>query len=168
MKSKILKHTGTFAGALLLTLMAACGPAKQPAVETKEVVTNAAPTAFEPVSKPVAVAEAVKTPAPVAPPQPAAPGGAMRYDAQPTGSKMTIAGTSTMHDWTMESSIVGGSLEGDAKFPESALTDASAAKPTVQVFTPVRSFKSYAKKMDSVMQEHMREIGRASCRERVL
>jgi len=48
-------------------------------------------------------------------------------------------------------------MEADANFPESALTDANAAKPKVEVFMPVRSFKSYAKKMDEVMQEHMNE-----------
>jgi polyisoprenoid-binding protein YceI len=81
----------------------------------------------------------------------------VRYEAQSTGSKMTIAGTSTIHDWTMDSAVIGGSIETDAKFPESALTDAAAARPAVQVFMPVRSFKSYAKKMDQVMQEHMKE-----------
>ncbi len=70
---------------------------------------------------------------------------------------MTIAGTSTIHDWTMESAVIGGSIEADAKFPESALADAAAATPNVQVFMPVRTFKSYAKKMDQVMQEHMKE-----------
>ena len=81
----------------------------------------------------------------------------VRYDAQPVGSKTKIEGTSTIHDWTMESAVIGGFMEVDAKFPESALTDANAAKPKVEVFMPVRSFKSYAKKMDEVMQEHMNE-----------
>ena len=48
-------------------------------------------------------------------------------------------------------------MEVDAKFPESALTDPAAAKPKVELFMPVRSFKSYTKKMDEVMQEHMNE-----------
>ena len=81
----------------------------------------------------------------------------VRYDAQPVGSKTKIEGTSTIHDWTMESAVIGGFMEVDVKFPESALTDANAAKPKVEVFMPVRSFKSYAKKMDEVMQEHMNE-----------
>jgi polyisoprenoid-binding protein YceI len=55
----------------------------------------------------------------------------------------------------MDSVLVGGFMEVDAAFPESALTNALAAKPNVQVSIPVRSFKSYAKKMDEVMQEHM-------------
>lgn len=81
----------------------------------------------------------------------------VRYDAQPTGSKAKIEGTSTIHDWTMESAVIGGFMEVDPKFPESALTDPAAAKPKVEAFMPVRSFKSYAKKMDEVMQEHMNE-----------
>jgi len=81
----------------------------------------------------------------------------VRYDAQPVGSKSKIEGTSTIHDWTMESSVVGGYMEVDAKFPESALTDPAAAKPKVEAFMPVRSFKSYNKRMDEVMQEHMNE-----------
>ncbi|MDW8311068.1 MAG: YceI family protein, partial [Verrucomicrobiales bacterium] len=85
------------------------------------------------------------------------PGGAVRYDAQPTGSKAKIEGTSTIHDWTMESSVIGGFMEVDANFPASALTDPNAARPKVEVFLPVRAFKSYAKKMDEVMQEHMEE-----------
>jgi polyisoprenoid-binding protein YceI len=81
----------------------------------------------------------------------------VRYEAQSTGSKMTIAGTSTIHDWTMESVNVGGYMEVDAKFPESALTDANAAKPVVSVFIPVRTLKSGKSTMDKVMQEHMKE-----------
>jgi polyisoprenoid-binding protein YceI len=81
----------------------------------------------------------------------------VRYEAQSTGSKMKIDGTSTIHDWSMESVNVGGYLEVDAKFPESALTDATAAKPNVSVFIPVRTLKSNSKRMDAVMQEHMKE-----------
>jgi polyisoprenoid-binding protein YceI len=89
---------------------------------------------------------------------PAAPAaGQVRYDTQPNGSKMKIEGTSSIHDWSMESLIIGGFMEADAKFPESALTDANAAKPKVEVFMPVRSFKSNSKRMDEVMQEHMKE-----------
>lgn len=148
MKTNLLKPTGTFAGALLLTLLLGCGPSKPAAPETKDAATGAPPTS---------VAEPATPAAPTETPQAATPAGAIRYDAQPTGSKVKIAGTSTMHDWTMESSIVSGFLEGDAKFPESALTDPGAARPTVQVSIPVRSLKSNSKKMDSVMQENMRE-----------
>jgi len=81
----------------------------------------------------------------------------VRYEAQSTGSKMSIEGTSSLHDWTMDSTMVGGYLEADAKFPESALTDATAAKPVVNVFMPVRSFKSGKSSMDLRMQKEMKE-----------
>lgn len=82
---------------------------------------------------------------------------AVRYAAQPTGSAVKIEGTSTIHDWTMEGALIGGSLEADTAFPESAQTDGQAAKPNVRVVIPVRSLKSYSRKMDEVMQEHMNE-----------
>jgi polyisoprenoid-binding protein YceI len=81
----------------------------------------------------------------------------VRYEAQSTGSKMSIEGTSSLHDWIMDSTMVGGYLEADAKFPESALTDPKAAKPVVNVFMPVRSFKSGKSSMDLRMQKEMKE-----------
>ena len=92
--------------------------------------------------------------------QPAAtatPSGMVRYDAVPVGNKAKIEGTSTIHDWTMESTFVGGFIEADEKFPESALTDPKAAKPKVEAIMPVRQFKSYSTKMDETMQKHMNE-----------
>jgi len=88
---------------------------------------------------------------------PAPQGGAIRYASQPGGGKVKIAGTSSVHDWTMESPVIGGSIEADAGFPESALKGGAAARPKVEVFIPVRSFKSYDKKMDEVYMEHMEE-----------
>jgi hypothetical protein len=79
----------------------------------------------------------------------------IRYNAQPTGSTVKMEGTSTIHDWTVESTLVGGFMEAAPGFPESALTNAQAARPTVTVSIPVRSLKSYARKMDEVMQEHL-------------
>ena len=81
----------------------------------------------------------------------------VRYDAQPLGNKAKIEGTSTLHAWSMESTIIGGFIEADEKFPESALTDPKAAKPKVEAFMPVRQFKSYATKMDETMQKTMNE-----------
>ncbi|MCU0785189.1 MAG: YceI family protein, partial [Verrucomicrobia bacterium] len=65
--------------------------------------------------------------------------------------------TSSIHDWNMESPVIGGFLEADAGFPESALKGGASAKPKVEIFIPVRSLKSYNKKMDEVYQEHMEE-----------
>lgn len=153
-----------------LTLLFACKPKEQPSAES--TATQATPAAPAAEAKPASQAAEPAAPAPPAPPAapavtattpaqpqaaPAPATGTVRYDAQPTGSKAKIEGTSTIHDWTMESSVIGGFMEVDANFPASALTDPNAARPKVEVFLPVRAFKSYAKKMDEVMQEHMEE-----------
>ena len=79
----------------------------------------------------------------------------VRYEAQPAGSKVKMEGTSTIHDWTVESTNVGGFIEADSNFPESALKDAKAARPTIRVTIPVSDLKSYAEAMDDVMQQHL-------------
>jgi polyisoprenoid-binding protein YceI len=79
----------------------------------------------------------------------------VRYEPQPAGSKVKMEGTSTIHDWTVESTNVGGFIEADSNFPESALKDPKAAKPSVQVSIPVGDLKSYAVAMDEVMQDHL-------------
>lgn len=79
------------------------------------------------------------------------------YSAKPKGSKCVMAGTSTVHDWTMETSVIGGTIEADENFPESALTKPEAAKPKVSVSMPVRTFKSGKETMDKKMQTEMNE-----------
>ena len=79
----------------------------------------------------------------------------VRYEAAKAGSKCTIAGTSTLHDWTMDSSVISGYIEADEKFPESVLTDATTAKPKVSAIFPVRTFKSGKEPMDKRMQDEM-------------
>ncbi len=80
----------------------------------------------------------------------------VRYESKPAGNKCTIAGASgdsfASHGWTMTSPVIGGYIEADAKFPESALADATTAKPTVYAKMPVRTFKSGKDVMDSKMQ----------------
>ena len=66
------------------------------------------------------------------------------------GSKVKIEGTSSIHPWDVNSSVIGGMMEVDPKFP-----DAGTVKPTAQVKIPVRTLKSYQKKMDEVMQDYM-------------
>lgn len=85
-----------------------------------------------------------------------------RYEAVPNASKMRIDGTAEVmlatKNWHMDSSLIGGFLEVDAQFPESALTDAKAAKPTASAYMPVRSFKSdNGDAMDRRMQKEMKE-----------
>lgn len=167
MKAKNLKRIETLTAALLLTLLLGCGPSKPTEAENKEAFAEAtaaanapaapATPAVTPAATPAAPATPEATPA-ATPPAAAAPAattpaaGMVRYDASPTGSKMRMEGTSTLHDWHMESTIIGGFLEAEPGFP------ASSSKATVQVFTPVRSYKSSGgKKMDQVMQEHMKE-----------
>ena len=79
----------------------------------------------------------------------------VRYEAQPANCKLKMEGTSTIHDWTVESTNVNGFIEADANFPESALKDAAAARPAVHVSIPVSTLKSYADAMDAVMQDHL-------------
>lgn len=74
---------------------------------------------------------------------------AVTYNALP-GSKVKIEGTSSIHDWDVNGSVIGGTMEVDPKFPE-----AGTVKPTASAKIPIRTLKSYQKKMDEVMQETM-------------
>lgn len=122
---------GTLSGAPLLALLLACQPAKEAPAQAD--TASAAPAAAQ------ASAQSV------------------RYDTRPGAGKVKIDGTSSIHAWSMESPVIGGSIEADAGFPESALKGGAAAKPKVKVIVPVRTLKSYNKKMDEVYQEHMEE-----------
>lgn len=86
--------------------------------------------------------------------------GLTRLSALP-GARVTIDGTSTIHDWTVEGAIIGGFLEGDAalvKFLTSNTLEPSAMLLNVraEAVIPVRSLKSKFTKMDEIMQEAMR------------
>jgi hypothetical protein len=88
-----------------------------------------------------------------------------KYKTQPgTGNLIKMEGTSTIHDWTVESKIVGGQMEVGPEFP----LDAAKAKPgkveaKVEVFMPVRALKSmkdgkpYSNAMDGIMYEKLLE-----------
>src|ERR1043166_4137925 len=130
--SKALKRTEAGASVSLLTVLLACAPVKNTTGQEQPKAATATPA-------------------------PATPAGMVRYDASPTGSKMLIEGTSSIHDWKMESVLIGGYLEADPKFPESALSAAAAAKPVVTVYMPVRSIKSGNSTMDKRMQKEMKE-----------
>jgi len=82
----------------------------------------------------------------------------VRFDAQFTGSKMKVDGTSTVHDWTMEGAIIAGALELDAAFlaaPDKTKPGPVSAK--AQASVPVRSLKSGKDSMDAVMQDAMKQ-----------
>ena len=83
---------------------------------------------------------------------------AIRYMPVPNSSKLRMDGTSTIHDWHADTDIIGGFMELEATFPDASGKSApSAVKPKVEVKIPVRSLKSSGgKRMDAVMQEHMK------------
>ena len=80
-----------------------------------------------------------------------------KYSAKP-GSKVTLDGTSSVHDWTVESMIIGGSMElgFDPWNPPAPGKVQAAVTSTI----PVRSLKSKGKldpkRMEEVMQETMK------------
>jgi polyisoprenoid-binding protein YceI len=78
---------------------------------------------------------------------------AVKYVAQP-GSEVRIDGTSNIHDWTVKGQIISGSMEVSPEF-EKDLKSLTPA-PKVDATIPIRSLKSGNKKMDEVMQEHMK------------
>jgi polyisoprenoid-binding protein YceI len=80
------------------------------------------------------------------------------YKALPRGSSMKIDGTSTIHDWTVESLVIGGSMELDSNFPIDPSKDVPKdlkLTPKVDVFIPVRQLKSNHSTMDTVMHNDM-------------
>jgi polyisoprenoid-binding protein YceI len=97
---------------------------------------------------------------------------AMQLNAQMTryeqtlpgkGSKCQMNGTSSIHDWKMETPIIAGSFEVDpkvsfdtAKATLEGATDGKVAA-TAEVRIPVRTLKSYNAKMDEVYKQHMDE-----------
>ena len=78
------------------------------------------------------------------------------YKARP-GSKVTIEGTSTIHDWAVETSLIGGTMELGPGFPldssKSPKPGKVEAKAETILFTS--SIKSGKKSMDEVMHETM-------------
>lgn len=80
------------------------------------------------------------------------------YKAQFAGSKVTIDGTSTLHDWTVEGQIIGGQLDLDSSFstdPAKNTSKPGPVKAKVTVSVPVSSLKSGKALMDTVMQDTM-------------
>lgn len=76
------------------------------------------------------------------------------YNAVP-GSKLKMDGTSTIHDWTVESSLIGGTLEWDAAF-DTAPKAGKVPGAKVESLILVRSLKSGKSAMDAVMQDAMK------------
>jgi polyisoprenoid-binding protein YceI len=80
----------------------------------------------------------------------------VRYVAQPGGGQVKVEGTSTLHDWTVESKLIGGYIELDSGFnldkPQPGKINARVA-----VLIPVRQMKSDKTAMDTVMYDSMKE-----------
>jgi len=78
------------------------------------------------------------------------------------GSKVSMDGTSSIHDWTVEGAIIRGSFEVEPEF----LTDKTLksvkslttkeVNPKAELAIPVRSLKSGKQKMDEIMLEAMK------------
>lgn len=80
------------------------------------------------------------------------------YMAVPRGSIMKIDGTSTIHDWTVESQVIGGKMELDSNFPLNPAEEPPKelkVTPKVDVTIPVRQLKSGKSLMDTVMHNAM-------------
>lgn len=81
-----------------------------------------------------------------------------------SGSKMRVEGTSNIHDWQVESPIIGGAIEVGPNFPIEAGQNAAPGKVEAKgdCFVTARSLKSiekdgkpYSDKMDEIMYEKL-------------
>jgi polyisoprenoid-binding protein YceI len=76
------------------------------------------------------------------------------YKGMFRGSSMKVDGTSTVHDWTIESKLISGSLELTGDFPADLSVSevpALSGTPKADVKISARSLKSGKPKMDQVM-----------------
>jgi hypothetical protein len=87
-----------------------------------------------------------------------------RFDAKAGASKVRIEGTSSVHDWQIESTLVGGHLDADPGFPIDPGQTVTTGKmdARVEAIIPVRALKSiekngthYSDRMDEVVWEHL-------------
>ena len=91
---------------------------------------------------------------------------AIRFDSSArSGSKIRIEGTSNIHDWQVESALIGGFVEAGPSFPVQPGQPVAPGKldARVEVFIPVRSLASiekdgrpYSTAMDDIMHEKLR------------
>src|SRR3569833_1235993 len=81
----------------------------------------------------------------------------VRYQGRP-GSKLKLEGTSTVHDWTVESGIIGGYIEFESDVPLDPSLASTEVKvtPKVQVTVPVSSLKSGKSLMDDIMHDDLK------------
>jgi hypothetical protein len=88
----------------------------------------------------------------------------VRYDAR-QGSKVRIEGTSTMHDWQVEGTLIGGFIETGPGFPTEPGQTVPLGKVQARAnaMIPVRSLKSlqkdgkpYSDAMDEIMWDKLK------------
>lgn len=81
-----------------------------------------------------------------------------------SGSKMRVEGTSNIHDWRVESPLIGGSIEVGPNFPTEPgqKVEAGTVQASGEAFVTVRSLKSlekdgkpYSDAMDNIMYEKL-------------
>src|SRR6266516_2892815 len=80
----------------------------------------------------------------------------VRYDALPTGSKAKVDGTSTIHDWTVETRLIAGHVEFESGFN---LDQPAPGKVNARCLVTIqaRQLKSDSTKMNTVMYEHIKQ-----------
>jgi hypothetical protein len=91
-------------------------------------------------------------------------GDRIRFDAKP-GSRVSIEGTSTIHNWKMVGKIIGGYLETTRAFASEPGQQVAPGNvyARVEAFIPVRSLasekdgKPYSTRMDDIAYEKMKE-----------
>lgn len=80
---------------------------------------------------------------------------AIKFTAQPVGSKVRVEGKSNIHDWHMEGALIGGFIEVDEKFPMKADAKPAPGKfpARIEIRVPIRSLNTSGKAaMNTVMQ----------------
>ena len=91
----------------------------------------------------------------------------IRLDAKPGQAKVRIEGTSTIHDWQAEGTVIGGHVEAGPGFPIEPGQEVKPGKvdARVEAFIPVRSVHSvkpngtpYDDKMDETMWEKLNQL----------
>ena len=81
------------------------------------------------------------------------------YRAKPSGSSVTIEGTSTVHDWWIKGNLIGGAMQLPKEFPtdKSLATIPQPALPDVTVLISVRRMDSSGgEKMNNVIFQAMK------------
>jgi hypothetical protein len=84
----------------------------------------------------------------------------VHYRSSPVGSKVEIAGDSSVHHWSMKGRLIGGYLEVPAPLDPSQAAQAAVTggklNARAEISVPVTSMQSGTEGMDEVMQDAMK------------